>query len=223
MIAQLRRAASFALFCLVLSAATAGETAPDRSDEYTLAGDTNFLTDHDPIDTTGRVQVVVEIPAGTNAKWEVMKPDGRLQWELEDGKPRVVRYLPYPGNYGMVPKTLLPAELGGDGDPLDVILLGSAVERGSVVKSKLIGVLKLIDGGETDDKLLAVAEGSPLYGVDSLEELNGSFGGVTAILETWFTHYKGPGEIESRGFGEAAEARRILDAAIAAYEKSEGP
>ena len=46
-------------------------------------------------------------------------------------KPREVKYLGYPGNYGMIPRTLLPKELGGDGDPLDVIVLGPAVERGS--------------------------------------------------------------------------------------------
>ena len=57
-------------------------------------------------------------------------------WEFKDGKPRIVKYLGYPGNYGMVPKTLLPENLGGDGDPLDVIVLGPQVERGSVIKCK---------------------------------------------------------------------------------------
>ena len=40
--------------------------------------------------------------------------DGK--WEFRDGKPRVVAYLGYPGNYGMIPRTLLPKEHGGDGD-----------------------------------------------------------------------------------------------------------
>jgi len=54
----------------------------------------------------------------------VKKPDGIMKWAFEDGKPRVIKYLAYPGNYGMIPRTLLPKELGGDGDPLDIIMLG---------------------------------------------------------------------------------------------------
>ncbi len=50
----------------------------------------------------GLVHVVVEIPAGDIDKWEVSKPDGRMRWELRDGEPRRIRYLGYPGNYGMI-------------------------------------------------------------------------------------------------------------------------
>ena len=53
---------------------------------------------------------MVEIPAGSNDKWEVDKTSGALYWEQEDGKPRVVQYLAYPGNYGMIPRTSLPHE-----------------------------------------------------------------------------------------------------------------
>ena len=74
---------------------------------------------------------MIEIPTGTTAKWEVVKPSGELRWEFDQGRPRVVRYLGYPGNYGMIPRTLLPKEEGGDGDPLDVVVLGPAVPRGS--------------------------------------------------------------------------------------------
>ena len=86
----------------------------------------------------------------------------------------------------MIPKTLLPEEEGGDGDPLDVIVLRPSVERGSVIKCKLIGVLKLLDGGEQDDKLLAVHESTPLYDVNNLDELNSGFNGITNIVEIWF-------------------------------------
>ena len=65
----------------------------------------------------GLIHFVVEIPAGTNAKWEVDKATGGLHWEQKDGRPRVVQYLAYPGNYGMIPSTSLPYEIGGDGEP----------------------------------------------------------------------------------------------------------
>ena len=72
---------------------------------------------------------IVEIPAGACEKWEV-KLDGVMRWDMKDGKPRHVKYLGYPCNYGMVPRTMLGKELGGDGDPLDVLMLGPAVPRG---------------------------------------------------------------------------------------------
>jgi inorganic pyrophosphatase len=129
-----------------------------------------------------------------------------------------VRYLGYPGNYGMVPRTLLPREQGGDGDPLDVVVLGDAVARGTILEVRVVGLLKLLDGGEWDDKLLAVQAGTALGEVEDLEQLNARFPGVTRIVEIWFENYKGPGEMESLGFGSAADARAVLATAAAAFE-----
>ena len=181
-------------------------------DPYTLAGEKNFLTDYQPRASDGLVRVVIEIPAGTNAKWEVMKPDGVLAWEKKKDKPRVVKYLAYPGNYGMIPGTL-----GGDGDPLDAIVLSHALARGSVVKVKVIGVLKLIDTGEQDDKLIAVLPSGPLGKVDDLAELEKKFPGVKTIVEIWFQNYKGPGRMESQGYADSAAAQSVLITAIQAF------
>lgn len=190
---------------------------PAQSDSYTLTGEKNFLSGYPAVNDDGSINVVVEIPAGTNAKWEVTKPDGLIKWEFVDGQPRVVQYLPYPGNYGMVPRTLLPKELGGDGDPLDVIVLGHSVSRGTVVRAKLVGVLKLLDRGEQDDKLLAVMQGSPLEEINNLVQLRQGFPGVLTIVETWFSNYKGPGKMETQGFADLDKAREILQAATRAY------
>lgn len=197
-----------------------GNIAPGlkATDRYTLVGEKNLLTGYQPKSPDGDINVVVEIPTGTVEKWEVTKPEGSLKWEFKKGKPRIVKYLGYPGNYGMIPRTLLPKELGGDGDPLDVIVLGPAVPRGSVVEAKLIGVLKLLDGGEQDDKLIAVLANTALYEADNLKELKEKFRGVTTIVETWFINYKGPGELVSKGYGEVEEARKILDAAIKSFK-----
>jgi len=197
-----------------------GNIAPGlkATDRYTLVGEKNLLTGYQPKSPDGDINVVVEIPTGTVEKWEVTKPEGSLKWEFKKGKPRIVKYLGYPGNYGMIPRTLLPKELGGDGDPLDVIVLGPAVPRGSVVEAKLIGVLKLLDGGEQDDKLIAVLANTALYEAGNLKELKEKFGGVTTIVETWFINYKGPGELVSKGYGEVEEARKILDAAIKSFK-----
>jgi inorganic pyrophosphatase len=190
-----------------------------KVDQYTITGEKHFLRDYSPFDAKGNINVVVEIPAGTNAKWEVDKTTGQLKWEFKEGKPRVVSYLGYPGNYGMVPGTLLLKELGGDGDPLDVIVIGPAVPRGSVIQARPIGVLKMLDDGEQDDKIIALLLESPLDKISTIKELEREYQGITNIIEIWFSNYKGPGEVQSKGFGDVAESRNVIEAAAKAYKK----
>lgn len=178
----------------------------------------NLLTDIIPLLEDGDINAVIEIPAGTLDKWELDKSTGKIRWEFNDKKPRIVNYIGYPGNYGMIPRTLLSKEKGGDGDPLDILVLGPPVERGHILKCKIIGVLYLNDRGEQDDKLIAVSDDSPMYGVNSLDKLNNDYEGITEIVQLWFTHYKGPGEIESKGFGNKKVAIDILTEAINEYE-----
>ena len=94
------------------------------------------------------------------------------------------------------------------------------IDRGEVAIAKLIGVLKLEDGGEQDDKLIAVQVNSPLKKADSIEELDERFPGISQILELWFTNYKGKGKMKSKGFGDLQEAEKILNTASEHYQKS---
>jgi inorganic pyrophosphatase len=188
-------------------------------------GDRNYISDFEPLNEDGEINAVVEIPAGTVEKWEVDKLSGDIKWEIEweneNGQPRVVKYLGYPGNYGMIPRTLLSLESGGDGDPLDVIVLGPPVKRGDVVKCKLIGVLEMLDDGQTDDKLIAVHPNSAFYEVNNINELEEQFGGVTDILKLWFANYKGKERVEIKGFGDRQKAHEILESAMEEYEQYE--
>ena len=88
---------------------------PDFSDVSPLSGEPSV------------VHALIEIPKGCRNKFEVDKESGALKQEYRDGKPRIVDFLGYPGNYGLVPLTLLAKDSGGDGDPLDV--LGTVSER----------------------------------------------------------------------------------------------
>src|SRR5262245_23340847 len=160
------------------------------ADNLTLRSPKNFLLDYPARAEGGLVNAVVEIPAGACEKWEV-KSDGVMHWDMKDGKPRHVKYLGYPCNYGMVPHTLLGKELGGDGDPLDMLVLGPALPRGTVVPVRVIGVIHLVDAGAKDDKLIAVRPDTALGAVTTVSELDQQIPGITAILETWFENYKG--------------------------------
>ncbi len=191
-----------------------------------LQGGKNFLTGYPAMNVDGSVNVVIEIPAGQTAKYEVNKKTGMLELEQKNGKPRFVKYIGYPGNYGMIPRTILPKNQGGDGDPMDVIVLGPSVPIGSVIKAYPIGVLDLLDGGEKDYKILMVQEGSPIADCDSIQCLDEKFPGITTIVKTWFTSYKGRDDngnfkLEAKGFMGKGKAIQLLGDSILAFENAQ--
>ena len=179
----------------------------------------SHLVNDTPIHSeAGFLQAVIEIPAGTTAKYEVDKASGELVWSEENGKPRSVAYLGYPGNYGFIPQTLSPKETGGDGDPLDVIVLGEAEERGRLVEIRLIGVLKLKDRGEQDDKLIAVPLKGAFRHVESIDQLKVEFPGALEIIQIWFENYKGTGLMVLEQIGDPNLANEILAEAEKAFQ-----
>jgi inorganic pyrophosphatase len=116
---------------------------------------------------------------------------------------------------------VLGKEIGGDGDPLDVLVLGPALPRGTVAPVKVIGLIHLVDGGETDDKVLAVQETGPLGKIDSLVDLEREKPGVTEILKTWFENYKGKGKLTCSGFGSRGDALELLTKCEASFAHNE--
>jgi inorganic pyrophosphatase len=97
---------------------------------------------------------VIEIPKGSKTKYELDKETGMI---------RVDRILSssvhYPANYGFIPKTYCE-----DHDPLDVLVLGQEpVYPMSLITAKPIGLMKMTDHGEADDKIIAVHAHDPEY------------------------------------------------------------
>ncbi|MCZ4409043.1 inorganic diphosphatase [Cryomorphaceae bacterium 1068] len=215
---------SYSLFFLLLSCGNTESDEIEKADKASSKdekGNTNFLEDYEAIGANGTVNAIIEIPSGTVEKWELNKTNGQIEPEHVNNALRIINYLGYPGNYGMVPKTILSKELGGDGDPLDIIVLGPPVDRGGIIECKVIGILYLMDNQEQDDKLVAVSPNSMLYEVDDVSELEAKYNGISEILEIWFTNYKGPGKITSNGFGNKISALEVLAAAIKQYELSD--
>jgi inorganic pyrophosphatase len=99
-------------------------------------------------------QAVIEIPLGSNLKYELDKPTGLLKVD------RVIHSAVfYPANYGFIPQTY--AE---DNDPLDVLVLcQEAVQPLALIKARAIGVMTMVDSGATDDKIIAVATNDPEF------------------------------------------------------------
>ena len=104
--------------------------------------------------TTKNFEVYIEIPKGCKAKYELDKETGLLQLDRVLYTSTV-----YPANYGFIPRTL-----ADDGDPLDVLVLcGETIYPCTLVKCYPIGVIKMIDGGTHDEKIIAIPFGDPTY------------------------------------------------------------
>ena len=177
----------------------------------------NHLLDRDPVNPDLTIHVVVENPAGTSEKWEV-RADGRLEREFANGAPIEIQYLPWPVNGGMIPRTLHSAELGGDGEPLDVLLLGPTVERGTTLRARPIGLLRVIDALERDDKILAVPETGVFAGIETCAELERRHPGVREILMRWFEHSRPGGVVEVQGYATREAATLLIEDAVRAFD-----
>ena len=155
-----------------------------------------------PALTASGFNAVVEIPAGTNQKVEYRTGKGAFEVDQVDGRDRVIRFLPYPGNYGFIPSTHLDAERGGDGDPLDVLVIGESRPTGAVLEAIPIGVLRLRDRGEIDDKIIAVPADSSARTLDvtNFRDFLIRQDPAKRIIEEWFLNYKGLGAVELVGW-----------------------
>ncbi|KAI8325084.1 inorganic pyrophosphatase [Martensiomyces pterosporus] len=151
--------------------------------------------------------MVVEIPRWTNAKLEIdtSAPFNPIKQDEKKGALRyVANVFPYKGyiwNYGALPQTFedpshRDPDTGcvGDGDPVDVVEIGQAVcEEGSVHRVKVLGVVALIDGGETDWKVMAIRSDDPLARkMSDIGDVERLMPGLVQATVDWFTKYKVP-------------------------------
>lgn len=126
-----------------------------------------------------RVNALIEIPQGSRAKYEVDKDTGLLRLD------RVIySSFHYPVNYGFIPQTL-----GYDNDPLDILVLCSQpIQSLCLVDASVIGNMQMIDQGQMDDKIIAVATKDPSVNhFQKMEDLPQHF---LLELRNFFEQYK---------------------------------
>ena len=156
----------------------------------------------------GLYNFYIEIPGGTKEKWEVDKKTGVLKKDQQNGKDRVVNFLPYPGNYGFVPQTL-----AGDGDPIDLIDLDESLGRGTIKRISVIGAMYFEDNNEIDYKFVGVSREGTFKHLDSIEDLFFEKPSVLEIIKLWFLSYKKQGKMVFFKFLDRGEASRLIEAA----------
>lgn len=156
----------------------------------------------------GFLHAVIEIPAGTSTKYEIDKITGEIRPDLRDGQPRIIDFLPYPLNYGFVPSTRMEKKRGGDGDPLDVLVIGESVPTGTLLEVHPIGLLLLKDLGEWDNKVLTVPA-DPMrrtIRADNWHNFQQDYSAIRHILELYFMYYDGLGVMTVMGWADEAAA-----------------
>ena len=193
--------------------------------ENKITGEKNFFHEYNAFNNDGTINVIVEIPAGDNDKWELWKKDGSIRWEFQNNSFRKIKYLPYISNYGFVPQTLFSKEIGGDGDPVDVILLGERFERGSVIKGKILGLINMKDEGRLDSKIVAVNQNSFVFNssiLNNFDDLNANYPGALEIIEIWFQNYKLNNKILINGYGSVNDAKNLINKSVDPYKLIKG-
>jgi len=156
------------------------------------------------------VNAMIEIPQGSRTKYEIDKETGLLKLD------RVIySSFHYPVNYGFIPQTL-----GEDGDPLDILVLCSqSIQPLCLVHATVIGNMQMIDSGEKDDKIIAVATKDPSVNhITTIDELPRHF---ISELRNYFEQYKvlENKQVQIENFQSKEDAYQIITEAIALYQK----
>lgn len=157
------------------------------------------------------VTVIVEVPKGSKNKYELDKKSGLLKLD------RVLySSVHYPANYGFIPQSYCE-----DHDPLDVLVLGQLeVVPLTIMHARPIGVMKMLDQGEADDKIIAVHANDPEYAdYRSINELPPH---RLREVQRFFEDYKvlEHKAVKVEGFLDRAEALKVVESALALYQKN---
>ena len=157
----------------------------------------------------GCIHVVIEIPRGSRNKYEIDHDTNRVYLDR-----RLFTATTYPADYGFVPDTL-----GGDGDPLDaLVLLDDPVYPGVWVEARPVGVLYMQDEAGEDAKLICVPPKEPRWdGVDDIDDLSPQ---LVAEIRHFFEVYKAlePDKHSlTQGIGSRDDAWREIEQARANY------
>ena len=158
----------------------------------------------------GELNVVIEIPTGSNHK---------IEWDREHACFMLDRVEPMafakPCNYGFIPQTI-----DEDGDELDVLMItDQPLTTGIWMKAKILGVMKFVDGGEVDDKIICVPEDDRNNG-DKYQTLEDLPAQTLKQIEFHFNHYKDlkkPGTTEVKAFEDVKSAQKVIAASIERY------
>jgi inorganic pyrophosphatase len=168
-------------------------------------------------DLPNEINVVIEIPKDSEpVKYEVDKESGAIFVDRVLSTP-----MRYPCNYGYVPHTL-----GGDGDPLDaLVVLPLPLVPGAVVRCRPVGMLKMTDEAGADEKLVVVPDAKVFAGYAHIEDIQQVSPHWLERIGHFFEHYKDLEKgkwVKLEGWEGAEAARAEITAGVERYNANQG-
>lgn len=164
-------------------------------------------------DIPNEINVIIEIPKGTQNKYELDKETGLVKLD------RVLfSSVRYPADYGLVPQTYAP-----DGDPLDALVLTTnPLLPGVLLEARPIAVMEMIDNGEKDDKLICVPVNDVRF--EHMTDLKDIPKAIINEIMHFFESYKHleGKKVEVFPLKDAAAAKEIIKQSIEGYKEKFG-
>ena len=171
----------------------------------------NPLHDLPAGNTPDELNVFIEIPRGSKNKYEIDKDSGLIKLDRVFYGPQT-----YPMDYGMVPRTHWH-----DGDPLDALIMTSTEPYfpGVVVPARPIAVVRMVDNGEKDEKLICVPLDDPR--MTEFKDKDDIAPHVLKELVEFFVTYKNleKKKVTVGGIDGAEAARKVVDEGVALYQE----
>ena len=156
------------------------------------------------------INTIIEIPKGSRMKYELHKESGMIMLDRVSHTTNV-----YPGDYGFMPQSYWE-----DGDPLDVMVLcDDGVVPNTLTHVRVIGVLHMVDDGESDDKILGVYDDDPRY--DNVRNLSDISQHRLDEIQHYFETYKGlqDKKVEVTGCSEVDAAHEAVKKSMRLYKE----
>ncbi len=159
------------------------------------------------------VNAVIEIPAGTNQRIKYIEMDGVFLVDRSGDDEGIIDFLPAPGNYGFVPGTFMDPVLGGDGEPVKIMVIAENMPTGTVLEVIPLLVMYFNENSGFGQNLvipviIATPASSRLQVINAFdyEDLFADYPEMVDILITWVASFRGQGSDELRAMGDGEVA-----------------
>lgn len=160
----------------------------------------------------GVLQAVIEVPAGSNRQMQYDLETKEFMPVRKAGMDVVIDFLPYPGNYGFIPSTLVDEPDNDNPHPLRILVIAESVPTGTVMEVQPVGTLLLDKAGKVEHLIVAVPAkpSEQVMAASDYETLSRKYPGAKEVIQTWFMHANQEEKAKLMGWKDEAFAEEQI-------------